>query len=153
MLSLLYVMYLKRIFKKIIKSHQFSSVQSLSHVQLCDPMDCSMPGLPVHHQLLELTQTRPLSQWCRPTISSSVIPFSCCLQSPASRSFPVSQLFASGGQSIGVLELQLHHQSFQWRVRVDFLLDWLVWSPCFYNPHFLCSMEWCLKLSMWKPQN
>ena len=36
---------------------QFSSVQSLSRVWLCDPMDCSMPGLPVHHQLLELTQT------------------------------------------------------------------------------------------------
>ena len=44
----------------------------------------------------------PLSQWCRPTISSSVIPFSSCLQSfPASGSFPVSQLFASGGQSTG----------------------------------------------------
>ena len=44
----------------------------------------------------------PLSQWCHPTISSSVIPFSSCLQSfPASGSFPVSQLFASGGQSIG----------------------------------------------------
>ena len=36
----------------------FSSVQSLSHVRLCDPMNCSMPGLPVHHQLLEFTQTR-----------------------------------------------------------------------------------------------
>ena len=45
----------------------------------------------------------PLSQWCHPTISSSVIPFSSCPQSlPASRSFPMSQLFASGGQSIGV---------------------------------------------------
>ena len=45
----------------------------------------------------------PLSQWCHPTISSLVIPFSSCLQSfPASGSFPVSQLFASGGQSIGV---------------------------------------------------
>ena len=44
----------------------------------------------------------PLSQWCHPTISSSVIPFSSCLQSfPESRSFPVSQLFASGGQSFG----------------------------------------------------
>ena len=37
--------------------HQFSSVQLLSHVQLCDAMDCSTPGLPVHHQLLELAQT------------------------------------------------------------------------------------------------
>ena len=45
----------------------------------------------------------PLSQWCHPSISSSVIPFSSCLQSfPASGSFPVSHLFASGGQSIGV---------------------------------------------------
>ena len=45
----------------------------------------------------------PLSRWCHPTISSSVIPFSSCLQSfPASGSFPMSQLFTSGGQSIGV---------------------------------------------------
>ena len=45
----------------------------------------------------------PLSQWCHPTISSSVSPFFSCPQSfPASGSFPVSQLFASGGQSIGV---------------------------------------------------
>ena len=45
----------------------------------------------------------PLSQWCHPTISSSVIPFSSCLQSfPASGSFPVSQFFALDGQSIGI---------------------------------------------------
>ena len=45
----------------------------------------------------------PSSQWCHPTISSSVIPFSSCLQSfPASGSFQMSQFFASGGQSIGV---------------------------------------------------
>ena len=45
----------------------------------------------------------PLSRWCHPTISSSVVPFSSCLQSfPASGSFPVSQFFASGGQSVGV---------------------------------------------------
>ena len=45
----------------------------------------------------------PLSWWCHPTISSSVVPFSSCLQSfPASGSFQMSQLFASGGQSIGV---------------------------------------------------
>ena len=44
----------------------------------------------------------PSSRWCHPTISSSIVPFSSCLQSfPASRSFPVSQFFASGGQSIG----------------------------------------------------
>ena len=44
----------------------------------------------------------PLSWWCHPTISFSVVPFSSCLQSfPASGSFPMNQLFASGGQSIG----------------------------------------------------
>ena len=49
---------------------------------------------------------RPLSRWCHPTISSSIIPFSSCLQSlPASGSFPVSVLFTSGGQSIGVSAL------------------------------------------------
>ena len=54
-------------------------------------------------------------QWCHPTISSSVVPFSSCLQSfPASGSFPKSQFFA---QSV----LQLQHQLFQWIVRTDFL--------------------------------
>ena len=80
-------------------SVQFSPVTQL-HPTLCKPMHCSMPGLPVYHQLPEFTQT--LSQWCHPTISSSVTPFSSCPQFfPASGSFPVSQLFASGGQSIG----------------------------------------------------
>ena len=59
----------------------------------------SMPGFPVHHQFPELAQTC----WCHATISSSVVPFSSCLQSFwASGSFPVSQFFMSGGQSIGV---------------------------------------------------
>ena len=49
------------------------------------------------------SDSRPLSRWCHPTISSSVIPFSSCLQSfPASESFQMSQFFASSGQSIGV---------------------------------------------------
>ena len=45
----------------------------------------------------------PLSQWCHPTISSSVVPFSCLQSFTASGSFPMSQLFTSGGQSTGVL--------------------------------------------------
>ena len=71
---------------------------------LCNPMNHhSTPVLPVHHQLPEFTKTRPLSQWCHPTISSSIVPFSSWPQSfPASESFQMSQLFASGGQSIGV---------------------------------------------------
>ena len=73
---------------------------------LCDPMNCSTPGLPVHHQLLEFTQTHVHSRWCHPAISSSVIPFSFCLQSfPASRSFQTSQFFTSGGENIGISAL------------------------------------------------
>ena len=49
------------------------------------------------------SNSRPLSRWCHPTISTSVIPFSSCLQSfPASESFQMSQFFASGGQGIGI---------------------------------------------------
>ena len=64
-------------------------------------MDCSMPGFPVLH-LPKLAQTCPLSQWCHPTILSSVVPFSSCLQSfLASGSFLMNWLFTSGGQSFG----------------------------------------------------
>ena len=59
-----------------------------------------------------------LSWWCHPTISASVIPFTCFKPFPVSESFLMSQLFALGGR---VLEIQLHHQSFQWIFRVDFL--------------------------------
>ena len=70
----------------------------------------------------------PVSRWCHPTISSSVVPFSSCLQSfPVSGSFPMSQFLQ---QVAKVLEFQLQHQSFQWIFRTDFLQDWLVWSPC-----------------------
>ena len=87
-------------------SHQFSSVTQ-SCPTFCNPMNCSTPGLPVHHQLLEFTQTQcPSSQWCHPAISSSVVPFSSCPQShPASKSFPMSQLFTWSGQSTGVSAL------------------------------------------------
>ena len=61
-----------------ITSVQFSSVQSLSHVQLF-VIPCSMPGLPVHHQLPEFTQIHV--RWVGDAISSSVVPFSSCLQS------------------------------------------------------------------------
>ena len=80
---------------------QFSSVAQ-SCLTLCNPMDCSTPGFPVHHQLPELNHSCPSNWWCHPTISSSVIPFSCLQSFPASGSFPVSQFFTSGGQSTGV---------------------------------------------------
>ena len=66
-------------------------------------MDCSTPGFPVLPSPGTWSNSCPLCWWCYPTISSSVIPFSSCPQSfPASGSFPMSQLFASGGQSIGI---------------------------------------------------
>ena len=67
-------------------------------------MYCSTPGLPVHHQLSELTQTHvhPLCQWYHLTISSSVLSSSCLQSFPASGSLPMSQFFASGGQRTGV---------------------------------------------------
>ena len=72
-----------------------------SHWTLCDPMDCSMPGFPVlHYHLPEFAQTHVKS--VMPSIFSSVMPCSSCPQSsPASGSFPTSQLLESGGQSIG----------------------------------------------------
>ena len=81
----------------------FSLVVAQSRLTLSDPMDCSKPGFPVHHQPSELTQNScPSSWWCHPTISSSVVPFSSFLQSfPASGSFPVIQFFTSGAQIIG----------------------------------------------------
>ena len=87
-------------------SVQFRSIARLCPT-LCDSMNGSTPGLPVHHQLLEFTQTQhPLSQWCHSAISSSAVPFSSCPESlPASESFPMGQLFAWGGQSTGVSAL------------------------------------------------
>ena len=81
---------------------QFSLVAQ-SCLTLGDPMNCSMPGLSVHHQLRVHSNSCPLSRWCHIAISSSVVPFSFCPQSlPASESFLMSQLFAWGGQSTGV---------------------------------------------------
>ena len=80
----------------IVKSSSLlSSVQSLIHVQLF-----AMPWTAAHQPSLSITNSQSL---LHPTISPSVVSFSSCLQSfPASRFFPMSQCFASGGQSIGV---------------------------------------------------
>ena len=74
-----------------------------SFLTLCNPMNCSMPGFPILHYLLEFAQTHV--RWVSDAIQPSHLlsaPVSSCSQSfLASRSFPMSQLFASGGQSIG----------------------------------------------------
>ena len=105
-------------------------VQSLlNRVWLCDPINCSTPGFPVRHQLPELAQTHVHQ------ISDAIQP-SHSLSSPSPPAFNPSQhqgLFqwvSSSHQVAKVLELQLQPQSFQWRFRTDFLLDWLVGSPC-----------------------
>ena len=83
-----------------VQFSQFSSVQlqprGLQHARL--PCPSPTPGV--------YPKSCRLSEWCRPTISSSVVPFSSCLQSfPASGPFQMSQFFTSGGQSIGVSAL------------------------------------------------
>ena len=105
-------------------SSLISSVQSLSCIRLCNPMSCSTPGLSVHQQLPEFTQTQVhLSQWCRPAISISVVPF--CPQSfPASESFPMSQLFAWGDQSTGVSAFSII-PSKEHPGPISFRMDWL----------------------------
>ena len=90
---------------------------------LCNPMDCSMPGFPVLHYLPEFAQILVHcvddAILCHPLLLLPSV-------FPVSGSFPV---IVFSHQVAKVLELQLQHQSFQWIFRVDFLWDWLVWSP------------------------
>ena len=115
-------------FKVMLNTYsvQFSrSVMSNS----CDPMNCSMPGLPVHHQLLEFTQThiRRVSDAIQPSPPlSSPSP-------PAPSSSQHQSLFQwvnSSHEVAKVLEFQLQHHSFQRNPRADLLQNGLVGSPC-----------------------
>ena len=113
-------------------------------------MNCSTPGLPIHHQLLEFTQTHVhWVWWCYAAILSSVIPFSSCPQSlPASESFPMSQHFTWGGQSTGVSALAsfLPKNTQDWSPS-----EWTGWTPCSPRdsqessptPQFKRSILWC----------
>ena len=115
------------------KKLKFSSVQFTSVTQscltLCDPMNHSTPGLPVHHQLPEFTQT--LVHWVGDAIQPAHP-----LSSPSTPVLNLSQhqgLFqwvSSLHQVAKVLEFQLQNQSFQWTLRTDLLYDGLVGSPC-----------------------
>ena len=80
----------------------------------------------------------PLSWWCHPTISSSVVPFSSCLQSfPASGSFPMRQFFASGDQSIGV---SASASVLPMNIQDWFLLDWP--DMCVFISWAFYSVSW-----------
>ena len=109
------------------KINQFSSVQSLSHVQLCKPMNRSMPGLPVHHQLLESTQTHvhcvgDAIQLSHPLLSPSP---------PAlNLSQPMSQVFASGGKKYWSFSFNISSSN-EHPGLISFRMDWLD-SP--YSP-------------------
>ena len=115
---------------KIMASGPFSSVQFSSVTQscrtLCDPMNCSMPGLPVHHQLPESTQTHVhrVGDAIQPShpLSSHY--------SPAPNPSQHQSLFkwvSSSHQMAKALELQLQHQSFQWIFRTVFPLGRIGW--------------------------
>ena len=108
---------------------QSVSLVAQSCQTLCDPIDGSTPGCPVHHQLMESTQTHV--HWVRDAIQSSYPP-----SSPSPLIFNLSQhqgLFkwvSSSHQVAKGLELQLQHQSFQWTPRTDLPQDGLVGPPC-----------------------
>ena len=109
-------------------SHRCCSLTQ-SCLTLCDPMDCSTPGFPVLHYLPEFAETHV--HW----ISDAIQP-SRPLSSPSPLALNLSQhqgllqWVNSLHQVAEVMELQFQHQSFQRMFRVDFLSDWLVWSPC-----------------------
>ena len=124
------------------KLDQIRSDQSLSHVRLF-----VTPWIAARQASLSITNlwsSLRLMSWCHPAISSSVVPFSSCPQSlPASESFPMSQLFAWGGQSTGVSAsasfLPKKSQGwcpFYWHIIVD---SSLLWSFV-----FLCFLLWSL---------
>ena len=139
----------------------FYSVQSVAQScpTPCNPMDCSMPGFPVHHQLPELAQTHV--HWIGDAIQPSHLlsshhlifchPLFSCLQSfPESRSFPTNQFFTSGGQSIGVsastsvLPMNKHSGL------ISFRMDWLdllavqgTLKSLFQHHNSKASILWC----------
>ena len=111
-----------------MKVKLFSSVTQ-SCPTLCDPMNCSTPGLPVHHQLSEFTQTHV--HW-----DSDAIQPSHPLSSPSppapnpSQQQSLFQWVSSSHEVAKVLEFQLYHHSFQRNPRADLLQNGLVGSPC-----------------------
>ena len=120
-----------------LKLFIINSVQSLSHVQhFATPWTAvRQASLSINSQsslkLMSIKSTPrahsnscPLSQWYHPTISSSVIPFSCLQSLPASGSFPLSQFFTSGGQNIGSFSFSISSSN-EYSGLISFRMDWL----------------------------
>ena len=104
---------------------RFVVVQSISHVWLF-----ATTWTAAHQASLSFTDSwsllnsSPLSRWCHPNFSSSVTPFSSCFQSfPASGSFPMHQLFASGGQSIEIFSFSINPSN-EYSGLISFSIDW-----------------------------
>ena len=107
---------------EMVDSVQFSSLAQ-SYPTLCDPMDCSTPGFPVHH-LLELTQTHAISWWCLSIISSSVVPFSSHFN--LSQHHGLFQGVSSSHQVAKVLEFHFSiSPSNEYSGQISFRMDWL----------------------------
>ena len=104
--------------KKINKL--FSSATAQSCLTLCDPMDCSTQGLPVHHQLLEFTQTHIHRVHDAIQSSHPLVPLSPPIFN-LSQNQGLFKWVSSSHQVAKVLEFQLQHQFFQWVFRTDFL--------------------------------
>ena len=121
--------------RQLTQSAQFSSVAQL-HPTFCDPMDCSTPGVPVHHQLLEYTQIHV--HWVCDAIQPSHP-----LSSPFPPIFNISQhqgLFrwvSSWHQLAKVLEFHLQHHSFQWIFRI-----YLHSSPTLFRAKVFSLLPW-----------
>ena len=123
-----------------------------SCLTLCDPLDCSMPGFLVYHQLPELAHTHV--HWVGDAIQPShpLAPFSSCPQSfPASGSFPMSWLFASGDQSVGVSASVIAMNIQGWfplelSLCIYRLFIW--WMNIWVASTFACC-EWCCHEHMW----
>ena len=110
----------KSVFKSVQFSHSVMSDSLWPHELQYSRPPCPSPNPRVY------SNSCPLSRWCHPTISSSVVPFSSCPQSvPASGSFQMSQLFASGGQSIGVSASKSVLPSNEHPGLISFRMDWL----------------------------
>ena len=103
-------------------SHSVISDSLQTHEAQHDRPPCPSPTPVVY------PNSCPLSQWCHPTISSSVVSFSSCFN--LSQHQGLFQWVSPSHQVAKVLEFQLQHQSFQWIVRTDFLEDWQAGSPC-----------------------
>ena len=100
----------ERVVQSLVVSNSLWPYHGLQHAKLPCPSLSPRVG----------SNSCPLSRWCHPPISPSVVLFSSC---------PQSIFLSSLHYMVKVLELQPQHQSFQWVFRIGFLKDWLVWSP------------------------